>query len=118
MDKLEVALKKKEKKKKTFDEHMLKFIQDPTERHCRVWLVFTSINYTVGYFLDPLYLAFHLLPLLETSRKLIATTRIFITLLDVLFTFFIAIPKEMRLTLNDSHDDPLIRKRERQGGKI
>ena len=37
---------------------------------------------------------------------------------DVIFTFFTALPKETKLTLNDSHDDPEIRKRERQGNNI
>ena len=42
-----------------------------------------------------------------------------IMFLDVIFTFFTALPKETKLMLsNDSHDDPEIRKRERQGNNI
>ena len=48
---------------------------------------------------------------------MLATTRSIIMLVDVFITFFTAIPKDVRVTLSDSHDDPMIRKRERAGLK-
>ena len=118
MDKLEMKIKKKEKKKKTFNDYMFSIMQSPDTKHCRIWQVFASISYTAGYFIDTYLLAFHLMPILSTSLIVITEIRALITLLDVVFTFFTAVPKEIRITLNDSHDDPSIRKRERQGNNI
>ena len=58
------------------------------------------------------------MPILSTNIIVITEIRAVISLLDVIFTFFKAVPKEIRITLNDSHDDPSIRKRERQGNNI
>ena len=118
MDKLELAIKKKEKEKKTFDDYLYKYITEPNKRSYRVWQVFVSISYTVGYFSDAFNLSFHMLPILGTGTKLLTSFRSIVMLLDVILTFTIALPKETKLTLNDSHDDPKIRKRERQGNNV
>ena len=94
---------------------MLWFIHTPNTRSMRVWSVFTSVFYFAGLFHDSLLIAFHMYLILEPGSKVFLTSRALIMLLDIILTFFTAIPKEVRLTLSDSHDDPMIRKRERQG---
>ena len=113
MEKTEPLVKKEEKQTKTFDDRMLKFINSPNRRIMRIWHVITSVFYLEGLFHDSLLIAFRMYLVLEPGVKLFLTIRAMIMLLDIISTFMTAIPKEVKLKLNDSHDDPMIRKRER-----
>ena len=113
MEKVGGAAYKEEKRDKTLDEYMLKFIHSPDERYMRAWSVIASLFYLLGLFQDSLSIAFHLYSLLGAGQKMMATARTMIMFADVVITFFTAIPKEVRVSLSDSHDDPRIRKRER-----
>ena len=80
-----------------------------------MWYVFTSIFYFIGLFHDSVLIAYRMYLILSLGSKLFVTIRAMIMFLDIISIFVTAIPKSIKFKLNDSHDDPIIRKRERQG---
>ena len=92
LDKLENVLNKEPEKKKDCNDRLIKYIRDPTDRIMVFWEIFLSIVYYVGLMQDSLDLA-NMYLFLEPGWRLINILRAFLMLVDIVVTFFTAIPK-------------------------
>ena len=63
MEKFETVIQKKEKRKKTCDDYMLKLINSPNDLRMRAWIVFSSLFYMIGLFLDSFMISFAMYPI-------------------------------------------------------
>ena len=92
LEKFDKVLNKEPKKKKNCNDRLIKYIRDPTDRIIVFWKIFLSVVYYVGLMQDSLNLA-NMFYLLEPGWRLINILRAFLMLIDIVMTFFIAIPK-------------------------
>ena len=112
-----IAAKEETTSTKGINDYAIKVVTDPNIRFRRYWFVISSIIYIAGFFIDTSQIAFELYPLLKFGMKSGNTCRAAIMMVDVIMTFFTAIPRStVKYTLNENHDDPKIRQRERSFG--
>ena len=72
---------------------MLLYIRDPTSIEMMVWFILMSLVYYIGLIQDSIQLS-NMLFLMMPGWRLFTILRAFLMLVDVVLTFFIAIPKK------------------------
>ena len=92
LESLDKVFNKEPEKKKSCNDRLINYIRDPTDRIMVFWEIFKSVVYYVGLMQDSLNLA-NMFLLLEPGWRLINILRAFLMLIDIVMTFFIAIPK-------------------------
>ena len=96
-EKKSTAKENKKKKRKTFDEHASKWIISPDSKFKIGWDIFVSLVYLDSLFQDPFNLVFGMYPMVVPWCKHTQTVFSFIMVIDIIFTFFTAYEKEMRI---------------------
>ena len=112
-DKYENILKEEKQKRRTVSDVLLLHIRDPTSRAMNLWFIIMSLIYYIGLIQDSLQLA-NMYFLLMPGWRLFTIFRALMMLIDIILTFFTAIPKSEKQSSDDKKfDNQKLRKKER-----